>query len=440
MATLTDLTRVTQHLEKVEVGERVSSIIGNDSDNFLKMCESEQFNSDGGSGFVTKIITRGTVAPNAQYDLADDGTSPGRERIDLTPVPLYWAAKFELKAVDAAMEKGSSFGFDLIKEEIDIQKQVTANHLGLQLDGTGWGGLAGIVAISSADVTIGLPDENASGDAVPALTNRFFEGQLYGSTNVEATGDARGSTPGSYYTLSSINHSSGVLTFSAAVTDMVDGDILFRKGMRAFDAAAKRQVTGVRGWLSNAAIGGLTRSTKPGTYPLTYSAASDASMVDAIIAADEFYFRMNLPKKGLKLFISGHDAKKIQQALEARGLLKKEKGQVSRDGYTIGYSYFAYTGLCGDFEIMPSSFWMPGTMTLGPFGDKERGFKLGYGGKALHNLMKDGNGNAVRLLQGGMTDNSGNTVPGYVVEGYSSVQLLCGAPGSYLNVTNLPSE
>jgi hypothetical protein len=440
MANVTDLTRVTQHLEKVEVGERVSSIVDSDSDNFLKMCEAQSFKSDGGSGFVTKIIRRDDVSINPQYDLAQSGGSPGRERVELTPVPIYWSAKLELRAIDAALEKGTRWAFDLVKEEVDVRKTVVRDTLARDLDGTGWGGIAGIVAISSADVTIGLPDENASGDAVPELTNRFTEGLLYGSANVEASGNARGSDPGSYYTLSSMNHSTGALTFTGAVTDFVDGDILFPKGFRAFDAAAKRVITGQRGWLSSAAIGGLTRSSKPGTYPLSYSASNDASMVDALISADEFYFRMRLPRKGLVMMTAGKEIKKIAQGLEARGLLTKKDGEHKRDGYSIGYSYYSYQGLCGEWKIMPSTFWLPGTMTLGPFNDKERGFKLGIGGGALHNMIKDGNGNAVRVLPAGMTDNSGNIVPAYIVEGYSVLQMLCGSPGSYLNVTSLPTE
>lgn len=439
MANVTDLTRVTQHLEKVEVGERVSSIVDSDSDNFLKMCETQSFKSDGGSGFVTKILRRDDVSINPDYATAQAGGSPGRERIELTPVPIYWSAKLELRAIDAALEKGTRWAFDLVKEEVDVRKTVVRDTLARDLDGTGWGGVAGIVDISGNVVTIGLPDQNASGAAVPELTNRFTEGLTYGSTDVEASGDARGTTPGTFNTLNSIDHAEGKLTF-AAVTNFVDGDILFPKGFRAFDAAAKRVITGQRGWLSSAAIGGLTRSSKPGTYPLTYSAADDASMVDALIGADAFYFRMRLPRKGLAMMTAGSEIRKITQGLEARGLLTKKDGEAKRDGYSIGYSYYSYQGLCGEWKIMPSTFWLPGTMSLGPFNDKERGFKLGIGGDALHNLIKDGNGNAVRVLPTGMTDNSGNTVPAYIVEGYSTLQVLNGSPGSYLNVTSLPSE
>lgn len=438
MANVSDLTRVTQHLEKVQVGERVSSIVDSESDNFLKMCEAKSFKSDGGSGFVTKIIRRDDMSINPQYDLAQAGGSPGRERIELMPVPIYWSAKIELRAIDAALEKGARWAFDLIKEETDLRKTIVRDTLARDLDGTGWGGLAGIGAINSTVVTLAQPDESST-TAVPEFTNRFTEGLTYGSADHEATGNARGSTPGTYNTLNSIDHSAGTLTF-AAVTDFVVGDILFAKGFRAFDAAAKRVITGQRGWLSNAAIGGLTRSSKPGTFPLSYSAANDASMVDALISADAFYFRMRLPRKGMVVMVPGTDLKKITQALEARGLLSKGQGEVKREGYTIGYSYYSFQGLCGEWKIMPSTFWLPGTMSFGPFDDSERGFKLAYGGDALHNLIKDGNGNAVRVLPAGMTDNSGNIVPAYIVEGYSTIQTLCGSPGSYLNVTSLPSE
>ncbi len=342
------------------------------------------------------------------------------------------------------MEKGSSFAFDLVKEECDVQKHFTLHTLGKTLGGSGWGELAGIVAIATDTVTLGHPDGNASGSPVAAYCNRFYEGQLVGSADIISSGDARGSTPGTYYTVATggINRANGTVQFTATVSDFVDGDIMFEKGFRPFAASAgKRCVEGVNSWLSTGAIGGLTRTTAPGTTPLTYSAAADTTLVDALISADEVAVSSGLPRKGLAIMIHTSNFKTLQQGQEAKVTTQtatKERGDGSK--YTISYSEFALNGIGAMIPVVPTAFWTPDTATLGPFRDKDRCFVLGYAGKSLHNLTKDGNGNAVRIAENGITDNDGNVVPGYIVEGFCRVQLLCRSPGSYLNITNLPAE
>jgi hypothetical protein len=438
-----DFTRITQHLEKVEVGERTSSFFELYPDAFLAMCEDESFDSAGGSGFVVKLLTRGTAGPNPQYDLTGGG-APGRYRIELLPKNLEWKAKIGRDAVLGAMEKGASFAFDLIKEEIDVQKHFALHTLGKTLGGTGWGELAGIVAISTDTVSVGHPDENASGAVIPAYANRFYEGQLVGSCNDLDSGDARGSTPGTYYTVKTggIDRKNGTVQFTATVSDFVDGDIMFEKGFRPFSASSgKRCVEGVNSWLSTDAIGGLTRTSAPGTTPITYDASNDTTLVDALIAGDEVAFSSGLPRKGLAIMMHSSNFKTLQQGQEAKVTTQtatKSRGDGST--YAISYSEFSLNGIGVTIPVVPSAFWTPNTATHGPFRDKDRGFTLAYAGKTLHNLTKDGNGNAVRIAENGITDNDGNTVPGYIVEGYCRVQLLCKSPGSYLNITNLPSE
>jgi hypothetical protein len=435
-----DFTRITQHLEKVEVGDRTSSFFELYPDAFLAMCEDESMDSAGGSGFVVKLLTRGTAGPNPQYDLTGGG-APGRYRIELTPKNLEWKAKIGRDAVLGAMEKGASFAFDLIKEEIDVQKHFALHTLGKTLGGSGWGELAGIVAISSAVVTLGHPDQNASGSTIKAYCNRFYPGQLVGSADDIASGNARGSTPGTYYTVSSVEHDDGTVTFTANVTDFVDGDIMFEKGFRAYAAGTKRCVEGVESWLSTGAIGGLTRTTAAGTTPMTYSAASDTTLVDALIAADARAYANGLPRKGLAIMMSPDDFRKLQQGNEAKVHVNKAvKTKGDGSTYEISFSEFSLSGMGATIPVCPSAFWKPGTADLGPFKDKDRGFVLAFAGKTLHNLMKDGSGNAVRVLEGGMTDNDGLVVAAYVVEGFCRVQLLCRSPGSYLRITNLPTE
>ncbi|HKO86715.1 MAG TPA: hypothetical protein VJ140_19630 [Actinomycetota bacterium] len=438
-----DFLRITNHLEKVEIGDRASSFFELYPDAFLAMCEERSEASAGGSGFVVKLLTRGTAGPNPQYDLTGSG-APGRYRIELLPKNLEWKAKIGRDAVLGAMEKGATFAFDLIKEECDVQKHFTLHTLGKTLGGTGWGELAGIVAISTATVTVGHPDENASGATVPAYCNRFYEGQLVGSCDDLDSGNARGSSPGTYYTVATggINRKDGQITFTATVSDFVDGDVMFEKGFRPYAASSgKRCVEGVNSWLSTAAIGGLTRSTSPGTTPIIYDASGDTTLVDALISGDEVAFSSGMPRKGLACMMHSSNFKTLQQGQEAKVTTQtatKERGDGST--YNISYSQFNLNGIGVLIPVVPSAFWTPGTATIGPFKDKERCFVLAYAGKAMHNLFKDGTGNAIRVLEGGMTDNDGNVVPAYVVEGYCRVQLLCLSPGSYLNIINLPSE
>lgn len=441
MSGAADFARITQHLEKVEVGERTSSFFELYPDAFLAKCQDESMDSAGGSGFVIKLLTRATAGANPQYSLTGSG-APGRYRIELTPKNLEWKARIGRDAVLGAMEKGATFAFDLIKEEVDVQKHFALHTLGKTLSGSGWGELAGIVSISTATVELGHPDQNASGSVIKAYTNRFYPGQLVGSADDIASGNAKGADPGTYYTVDSVDHDLGKVTFTATVSDFADGDVMFEKGFRPFAASSgKRCVEGIAAWMSTAAIGGLTRTSSPGTTPMTFDASNEASLVDALIAADARAFANGLPRKGVAIGMHPDDFRKLAQGQEAKvtmGSAKKARGDGST--YDISYSQFNLNGMSGTIPVFASAFWKPGQAIVGPFDDKERGFVLAYAGKSLHNLMKDGNGNAVRVAEAGITDNDGNVVPGYIVEGYCRVQLLCRSPGSYMTVNSLPSE
>jgi hypothetical protein len=444
MPTISDLTRVSDNLQLSYQKDHVDNFFSGEVDTFLAHCEALKESDNGGAGFVVQVVSRGGVNSNPTYSLAGTG-APLRSKFTVQPVNIEWKATWTRDAMLAAESKGTAAMFDLAKEEIDLAQQVAKTDLGKMLGGKGWGSLAGIVAISGADVTIGHPDGNAAGAAVPALTNRFYEGQLLNSSDDEAAGDLRGTTPGTAYTVLSINRTTGVLTMTAAPTDFVDGDYLVEKGFRPFSASSgKKTVSGLEAWLDTSLAATTLGGTTPSLHPLGFVVTSDASLTNStiaqqLIAADEFAFLHGLPQDGVMIFCSPAEHRSMCDNAVVGQVVNQNVDRIKADGstYTISYKAFQLSGMRGIVPVVPSAFIRPGTAFWGPFKSKKMGFKLAYAGKLIMNINTGSDGLTFRMDPAGVTDNSGVLQAGYRAEGFFRGNLLCKHPGNYLVISGL---
>jgi hypothetical protein len=441
MATIADYVRVTENLAYSYQKGHADNFFDPDSDAFLAHCEDIAESDNGGAGFVVHCVTRGNQNANATYTLAGTGAA-GRHKFIISPVNVEWKATWSRDAQLAAESKGTAAMFDLAKEEIDIAMNTAKLDIAKFLGGKGYGALAGVVAINSLVISIGQPDGNAAGDVVPALTNRFYVGQELVAADDDDSGDLRGADPGTVYTVTAKDPSAGTITLDAT-TNLVDGDYLIARGYRHFSATSgPKTITGLEGWINRVvgdSLGGTTLTA--GLVSLKFDASSYTTISDALMAADEYAFSQpDMVREGLAIFVSPQQFRQLSASTEARAQVVKggvTRSKANGDEYTIGFSQFMLTGMGAQIPVIPSRFVRPGTAAYGPFKSKKYGFKLAYAGGALLNITIPPGGNAIRLADSGVTNNTGVVEAGFKVEGFFRGNLLCKHPGNYMWITGL---
>lgn len=441
MPTITDYVRVTENLAYSYQKGHADNFFDEDSDAFLAHCEEMSESDNGGAGFVVHCVTRGSVNANAGYSLAGTG-APARAKFTIAPVNIEWKANWTRDAQLGAESKGTQAMFDLAKEEIDIAMNTAKLDIAKFLGGKGYGALAGVVGIASLVITIGQPDGDAAGAPVKELTNRFRVGQKLQAADDDDSGDLRGADPGTIYTVTAVDPSAGTITLDAT-TNLVDGDYLIEYGYRHYSASTGvKALTGLEGWINRNvgdSLGGTTLTA--GLVSLKFDASTHTTIADALMAADEFAFSQpDMVREGLAIFVAPQQFRQLAASTEARAQVVK--GGVSRtkangDEYTIGFSQFMLTGMGAQIPVIPSRFVRPGTAAYGPFKSKKYGFKLAYAGDSLLNITIPPGGNAIQLVQGGLTNNSGTVEAGFRVEGFFRGNLLCKHPGNYMWISGL---
>ena len=444
MATISDLARVSDNLQLSYQKDHIDNFFSGEVDAFLAHCEAVKESDNGGAGFVVQVVSRGGVNSNPKYSLAGTG-APLRSKFTIQPVNIEWKATWTRDAMLAAEEKGTTAMFNLSKEE-STSPSSTRSSTSARCSGARAGGsLAGIVAIASDVVTIGHPDGNAAGAPVPALTNRFYEGQLCCAADAEDSSTLKGSDPGTAYTVESINRTNAEITFTAAVSAWADGDYISEKGFRAYDAASGRKtLTGLEAWLDPTVGASTIGGTVAALHPLLFDCAADTSLTTStiaskLIAGDEFAFTHGLPQDGVKIFCSPAEHRSLCDNAQVGQVVQMnvERTKANGEKFTIGYKAFQLSGMRGIVPVIPSAFIRPGTAFWGPFDSKKMGFKLAYAGKLIMNINTGSDGLAFRMDPNGVTDSSGEVVAGYRSEGFFRGNLLCKHPGNYLVITGL---
>lgn len=446
------LSRINENLEYSHKKDIVDNFFSLGISPFMGMMEEKAESDNGGAGFVTQVKTRGTVGPNPQFNLTGQG-APGRHQFIFQPVNLEWRATWTRDELLAAATKGAVNAFDLAKERIDQEMHFVRNALEKLSGGRGYGVLAGINNISSNTLTLSLPDEDASGATVRELTNRFFEGQKLNAMGAEATGNLVGASPGTTYTVVSIDRSAGTITVDDA-TGITDGDLLCEKGFRNYAGSDGRLCpVGLYAWCDYVAasngenFGGKDRYDHAGLQPLRMAMATEAPMTtvkEKLIRMDEFAFTHGLRGSGeeLAIFVHPREFRQLTADVEQQAIIREkiERKNSKGESYTIGVPAYHLTGHKGIIPVIPDGYAVfPGHAFWGPFKSKEMGFKLQYAGENLINSTKS-NGQIVRLADNGVTDALGNTVSGYKAEGFFRGNISCSHPGNYLVATGVTDD
>lgn len=444
MATISDLARVSDNLQLSYQKDHADNFFSKDVDAFLAHCEEKSEDDNGGAGYVVQVVSRGGVNANPTYDLAGTG-APLRSQFTIQPVNIEWKATWTRDAMLAAETKGTKAMFNLAKEEIDIAQRFAKHELGKHMGGTGYGELAGIVAVTtgaSGTTDIGQPDGNAAGSVVAELTNRFYVGQICVAADDNDSGNLRGASPGDSAVVAAIARTTGIITWDTVPVTWLDGDYLFEKGFRNYAASTGRKcVVGLDAWLDTSLGAGTLGGTTAALHPLAFDASSVtlSTIAQQLIAADEFAFTHGLPQDGVMIFCAPKEHRSLSDNAQVGQVVMAsvERTNTKGEKYTIGYKSFQLSGMRGIVPVVPSAFIRPGIAYWGPFASKEMGFKLAYSGKMIMNINTGSDGLAFRMDPRGVTDNSGNVVAGYRAEGFFRGNVLCKHAGNYLVITGL---
>jgi hypothetical protein len=457
MASAVDLvlSRVNENLEYAYKKDHADNFFQTGISPFMSMLEEKAVEDSGSRSFSTQMITRGTVGPNPRWVKAGVGV-PGRHEVLFPAVNIEWRATWTRDEMLAAARKGSTNAFELAKQRIDQEMHFTRHTLEKLCGGRGSGALAGIVAVTTGaggTVTIGLPDQNASGDTMAALVNRFAEGFTYQAADAEFTGNMRGSDPGDTAVLQSKNPSTGVLTFDTVPTSWLDGDILFEDGYRNYAASdGALCVRGLYAWCdyvaasSGESFGGIDRSTAARAGLQPHRLALDTllpltTIKEKLLRMDEYAYTMGLKgsEEETVIMIHPQEFRRLTADVEVTAMNREKIQRTNSKGesYTIGLPSFNLTGHRGNLPIVPDPFAIfPTHAVWGPFKSKEMGFKLQYAGDEIINTNRS-DGKTFRMETKGVNDALGNVVDGFSAAGFFRGQISCAHPGNYLVGTEL---
>jgi len=441
-----DISRVTENLRYSYQRDHADNFFSKDVDTWFALLQEKKESDRGGAGFVVQVLSRGSIKNNPTFSLTTKGIA-ARTQFIFQAVDHEWRAAWTRDEWLSAGDKGVIGQFDLAKEVMDQAMYHAKVDLGKTMGLDGWGTLAGIAQISGSTITIGQPDGGATVTAVPALTNRFYDGQILVASDIVASGTLRGADPGDTLTIATggVNRTTGVLTFTAAVstTAFAVGDFLAEKGYRNYDSANGRiTVNGIEAWLPVDVVtdvfGGKSRNNRPDLQPHRFDASSVAtSTVETqLIRADEFAVTHGLKTEGLMILTSPQTFRELIDGAVNKSIvqLTVERTGASGNKYTIGYSAFMLNGQSGPIEVVPSSFIRPGIAYWGPFKSKLYGFKLLYAGDMIMNI-NDIDGLIFRSAD--VVDPTGNTVDGFEAKGYFRGQVTCGHAGVYLAIKGI---
>lgn len=405
-------------------------IFNNKTDALFAHLETKSENDGGGAGYVIQFQTEGTVTASADYALA--GGAYGAHQCTVTAAYVNWKATVTKKAIDGAKEKGGRALFDVCKTAIDMAMHKTMRKIGRHLSSR-YAEIGRIAAIAGATVTIGngLP---ATTDANPVMTNRLSASMVLVAAAAQLTGTLRGASPGDSATLASWDPGTGVLTVNAVPGTWQVGDYLYEKGDRYYDGATgQRMLAGIKAWLDHVADGTIYGKNRAG-IPELQPMRKNLSGID---------LRVGLLRLQQELFTNGSEADlafcspvqwtAIQESVDASQIVNVNVTKEGSAGtFTIGFKGIELAGSGNKpLVVLQSVYIESGLVYMGPFNDKEYGFKLYYTDKLIRIDMQ--NGTAFTRLENGVTDSAtGDSVPAYRAEGDARLAVVCKAPGKYI--------
>jgi hypothetical protein len=431
----TDVNAVSSLLQKVYDGDPVSNVFDMEmSDPFRTHCEIE--NNAGGENVNFEVIGAGTVLVSPDYALA--GGAIETFRFSVEPISYHLRATITRDALDKVKGKGSKALLNVSKTAMDMALYEAWRKFDRHAAAKR-GELGIITGISGSTVTIG----RVAGTADGWITNRLKPKQVHVAAATPGTGTLRGSDPGDEEIVLSWNDTTGVITYTNAVSgNWVIGDTLFEKGDAYFTQTLKngrRNITGVPGWLDETAASaaesfyGKDRSTAPyDLEPMRIAVTSGHTARKALVRAMTRASGQRgisctigfLPTPVMEKLLLEEDSRTIVVEKQAQG----KKIEIKLSGVSIDNGaggmceFFGWPYLASDFGYIGNH--------------KQAPFKIMYTDRMVR-LHEDGQG-LWRRVEGGVTDSStSEKVPALRAEGDLRVLLICKGPSRWSVLSNL---
>lgn len=271
----------------------------------------------------------------------------------LTRTFLYNFVTISTEVMEAS-ESDTGAWLDARTTEINNGLEAVNNRLAQLAYRSGWGEVGIVGSISGSTITL----------SDVTMAYNFENGMMVGfssSLNAAVLRGA-GTTTAKYLTVSGVNHNTGVITFSAAVSTITDGassvvtngDYIFTQGDRQDSATPSMVVpAGLEGWAPAGGVSGgdswfgQNRSVDSRLYGVSYNGASDAPE-DAILTTAS---RMaELGQTATHCFTSYRQFNKI---VKNQRIYERFLDKMSID---IGFSGIMIVGPKGPIKVLPDQF------------------------------------------------------------------------------------
>lgn len=409
MASATTLTTFDAMLKDYYTDDRVENMIYADNPFLALVPKAEKFP---GRKLPIPIVYANPQGRSAGFSQAQTlSTTSGSlvEAFELTRVSDYGIVTIDTETIEASEDDDGAF-LEAKTTEIDGIINALTRSLATGLFRKGWGAIGVIGSISSSTVTL----------ATLSDAHNFEKGMVIVLSPSEASNVLDNS--GTSLTVSGVNRSTGVITFSAGVVATVGaaaaGDYLFVKGDRQDSATPTRlKVAGLEDWCPATAPSasenyfGVDRSVDTRLFGSSYNGASD-DVSDALI---EGVSRAAALGYGIDhVFLSFVKYAALEKELQdgVRYVDLKGPGE-------IGFRGIMLNGPRGPVKVIADQ----NCPSNRAFGVQMKNLKLYSIGKAIRPLASDG----LQMLRQATSD-------GVEIRYGFKGNLGCKAPGSLVNI------
>lgn len=278
MASGTTITTFDAMLKEYYTNERVENQVYADNPFLALVPKSEKFP---GKNLPIPIVFANPQSRSATFSQAQTLSTSSYSQsksFDLTRVKDFGIITIDTETIEASEDDDGSF-LEAKTTEIDGIINSLTRSLAIGLFRKGWGKIGTVGSSTGSTVTLS-PISDA---------HNFEKGMVVVFSSSEDAATLRDS--GDSLTVDGVNRSTGVVTFTAAVSGisgLADGDSIFVKGDREDSATPTRlKVAGLEDWApasapSSTAFFGVDRTSDTRLYGVSYNGASD-DIEDALI-------------------------------------------------------------------------------------------------------------------------------------------------------------
>lgn len=347
-----------------------------------------------GSKYITQIQYGTNSAAGADFTIAlakAESTTIGSRaqysRWETTPQEVNGFAKWERKAMDAAIGKSSGDMFNVMTTEMDSAILNMRNLWAKHSVGDGWGAQGQIVSVASTYITVSKSYINRFQRGQDLVVCLGSGGQLGALKNSGESIQVTGTNPNTcrVYLDADPTSTSGRTAWAADDYIFFEADAQDRNGQ---PTTAQILPHGLKGWVPGPSVvdsstwDGVTRNNQWQLAGLEFD-CTGLEPEDAFIGALNQQFTFGT--KASALYCSPYD----YTALTA-GKDKSKIVQISVGKWEMGFQGFAVNCLAGSVPVVPDAFLPQGEFYSGAFNDKKVAPKLIYTGDLVNIDNKDG--------------------------------------------------